>query len=182
MGRTGNLVDIATKMHYEGSKRKLKESQNMEGGDSLKKSLALLHGVINGKIGHGLEAIVLQGLHVIHAEKGFMRFDFVVPNIVSDADGNWSVGALALLLDVIVIVTIYSFANRITSTVDFNVSYYSTIKIQEHVEIKSKVSANRGKLMHAVVEVRREGNGEVIAVGKLWTASNKLTFAQVSKL
>ncbi|MBA0739814.1 hypothetical protein Gogos_013047, partial [Gossypium gossypioides] len=103
----------------------------MEGGDSLKKSLALLHGVINGKIGHGLEAIVLQGLRVIHAEKGFMRFDFVVPNIVS-----------------------------------------------EHVEIKSKVSANRGKLMLVVVEVRREGNGEVIAVGKLWTAPNKLTFAQ----
>ncbi|MBA0800216.1 hypothetical protein Gohar_010665, partial [Gossypium harknessii] len=104
-----------------------------------------------------------------------------------DVDGNWSVGALASLLDVIGIVTIYSFANHITSTVDFNVSYYSTIKIQvksflfnrgEHVEIKSKVSANRGKLMHVVVEVRREGNGEVIAVGKLWTASNKLTFAQ----
>nr|KJB35047.1 hypothetical protein B456_006G097300 [Gossypium raimondii] len=173
MGRTGNLVDIATKMHYEGSKRKLKESQNMEGGDSLKKSLALLHGVINGKTGHGLEAIVLQGLCVIHAEKGFMRFDFVVPNIVSHH--------CSTLLESLLFIP-YSFANRITSTVDFNVSYYSTIKIEEHVEIKSKVSANRGKLMHVVVEVRREGNGEVIAVGKLWTASNKLTFAQMSKL
>ncbi|MBA0650468.1 hypothetical protein Goklo_017885 [Gossypium klotzschianum] len=59
-----------------------------------------------------------------------MRFDFIVPNIVSDVDGNWSVGALASLLDVIGIVTIYSFANCITNTVDFNVSYYSTIKIQ----------------------------------------------------
>ncbi|MBA0683921.1 hypothetical protein Goari_025545, partial [Gossypium aridum] len=81
-----------------------------------------------------------------------------------DVDGNWSVGALASLLDVIGIATIYSFASRIIST--------------EHVEIKSKVSAKRGMLMHVVVEVRREGNGEVIAVGKLWTASNKLTFAQ----
>ncbi|KAG8483375.1 hypothetical protein CXB51_023164 [Gossypium anomalum] len=133
----------------------------MEGGDSLKKSLSWLHGVINGKIGHGLEAIVLQGLRVIRAEKGFMRFDFIVPNAVSDVDGNWSVGALASLLDIIGIVTIYSFANRV---------------------IKSKVNANRGKLMHVVVEVRRKGNGEVIAEGKLWMASNKLTFAQVSKL
>ncbi|TYJ17959.1 hypothetical protein E1A91_A09G089000v1 [Gossypium mustelinum] len=154
----------------------------MEGSDSLKKSLSWLHGVINGKIGHGLEVIILQGLRVIHAEKGFMRFDFVVPNVVSDVHGNWSFGALASLLDIIGIVTIYSFANRVISTVDFNVSYYSTIKIQEHVEIESKVNANRGKLMHVVVEVRRKGNGEVIAEGKLWMASNKLTFAQVSKL
>ncbi|MBA0712907.1 hypothetical protein Golax_011978 [Gossypium laxum] len=153
----------------------------MEGGDSLKKSLTSLHGVINGKIGHGLETRVLQGLHVTHAEKGFMRFDFLVPNAISDVDGNWSVGALASLVDIIGLVTIYSFANRVTSTVDLNVSYYSTATIQEHVEIESKVSANRGKLMHAVVEVRRKGNGEVIAIGKIWMALNKLT-PQVSNL
>ncbi|XP_016670045.1 uncharacterized protein [Gossypium hirsutum] len=139
----------------------------MEGGDSLKKSLALLHGVINAKIGHGLETRVLQGLHVTHAEKGFMRFDFLIPNAVSDVDGNWSVGALASLVDIIGFVTIYSFANRVTTT--------------EHVEIESKVSAKRGKLMHVAVEVRRKGNGEVIAVGKLWMAVNKLT-PQVSNL
>ncbi|TYI64572.1 hypothetical protein E1A91_D09G097900v1 [Gossypium mustelinum] len=140
----------------------------MEGGDSLKKSLAWLHGVINGKIGHGLETRVLQGLHVTHTEKGFMRFDFLVPNAVS-------------LVDIIGLVTVYSFANRVTSTVDLNVLYYSTTTIQEHVEIESKVSANRGKLMHTVVEVRRKGNGEVIAIGKLWMALNKLT-PQVSNL
>ncbi|MBA0739817.1 hypothetical protein Gogos_013048, partial [Gossypium gossypioides] len=100
----------------------------MEGGDSLKKSLSSLHDVIDGKIGHGLETRVLQGLHVTHAERIFMRFDFLVPNAVS-----------------------------------------------EHVEIESKVGANRGKLVHVAVEVRRKGNGEVIAVGKLWKAVNKLT-------
>ncbi|PPD95636.1 uncharacterized protein [Gossypium hirsutum] len=154
----------------------------MEGGDSLKTALAWLRGAINGKIGHGLEARVLQGLRVTHAEKGFMRFDFVVPNTVSDVDGNWHVGALASLLDLIGIVTIYSFANRVISTVDFNASYYSTAKIQEHVEIESKVTANRGKLLHVVIEVRRKGNGEVIAVGKQWMASNKQTLAQVSNV
>ncbi|MBA0557927.1 hypothetical protein Golob_014969 [Gossypium lobatum] len=35
--------------------------------------------------------------------------------------------------------------------------------------------------MHAVVEVRRKGNGEVIAIGKIWMALNKLT-PQVSNL
>ncbi|MBA0876664.1 hypothetical protein Goshw_003766, partial [Gossypium schwendimanii] len=94
----------------------------MEGGDSLKKSLASLHDVINGKIGHGLET--------------------------RDVGGNWSVGALAWLVDIIGL---------------------------EHVEIESKVGAKRGKLMHVAVEVRRKGNGEVIAVGKQWMAVNKLT-------
>ncbi|MBA0615256.1 hypothetical protein Godav_015415 [Gossypium davidsonii] len=60
----------------------------MEGGDSLKKSLASLHDVINGKIGHGLETRVLQGLHVTHAERSFMRFDFFVSNAVLDVGGN----------------------------------------------------------------------------------------------
>ncbi|MBA0615261.1 hypothetical protein Godav_015417 [Gossypium davidsonii] len=51
-------------------------------GDPLKKSLAWLHGVLRGKMGHGIETRVLQGQHVIHAKKGFMQFDFVVPNVV----------------------------------------------------------------------------------------------------
>lgn len=50
------------------------------------------------------------------------------------------------------------------------------------MEIESKVTANRGKLLHVVIEVRRKGNGEVIAVGKQWMASNKQTLAQVSNV
>ncbi|KAE8665539.1 acyl-CoA synthetase family member 3 [Hibiscus syriacus] len=63
-----------------------------------------------------------------------------------DVDGNWHVGALASLLDLLGGVAIFSVANRIISSVDFNVSYYRTAKIQKHVEIESKVTANRGKL------------------------------------
>ncbi|KAG4183009.1 Acyl-coenzyme A thioesterase 13 [Gossypium arboreum] len=150
--------------------------------DSLQTSLAWLRDILQGKIGHGLDARVLQGLRVIHAEKGFMRFDFVVPKSVSDIDGNWNVGALASLVDLLGGVTIFSFANRVVTSVDFSVSYYSTAKIQEHVLIESKVSANKGNLIHVVVEVKRKGNGEVIAVGKQWMASNKLSVAQVSNL
>ncbi|TYH53456.1 hypothetical protein ES332_D09G101500v1 [Gossypium tomentosum] len=146
--------------------------------DSLQTSLAWLRDILQGKIGHGFDTRVLQGLRVIHAEKGFMRFDFVVPKSVSDIDGNRNVGALASLVDLLGAVTIFSFANRVVTSVDFSVSYYSTAKIQEHVEIESKVSANKGNLVYVVVEVKRKGNGEVIAVGKLWMASNKLSVAQ----
>ncbi|MBA0767404.1 hypothetical protein Gotri_016290 [Gossypium trilobum] len=151
-------------------------------GDPLKKSLAWLHGVLQGKIGHGIETRVLQGLRVIHAEKGFMQFGFVVPNVVSDVDGNWHVGALASLLDLVGAITTFSYADCVSTVADFNASYYSTAKIQEHVEIESRVMADKGKLIHVVVQVRKKGNGEVIAVGNLWMASNKLTIAQMSNL
>ncbi|KAG8483377.1 hypothetical protein CXB51_023149 [Gossypium anomalum] len=137
-------------------------------GDPLKKSLTWLHGVLRGKIGHVIETRVLQGLHVILAEKGFMQFDFVVPNVVSDVDGNWHVGALASLLDLVGTITTFSYADCVSAV--------------EHVEIESRVMADKGKLIHVVVQVRKKGNGEVIAVGNLWMASNKLTIAQVSNL
>ncbi|MBA0683923.1 hypothetical protein Goari_025547, partial [Gossypium aridum] len=99
-------------------------------GDPLKKSLAWLHGVLRGKMGHGIETRVLQGLRVIHAEKGFMQFDFVVPNIVSDVDGNWHVGALASLLELIGTITTFSYADCVFTVADFNSSYYLIVKIQ----------------------------------------------------
>lgn len=48
------------------------------------------------------------------------------------------------------------------------------------MKVESKAIANRGNLIHVVVEVRRKGNGEVIAVGKLWMVSDKRTVAEVS--
>ncbi|KAG8483376.1 hypothetical protein CXB51_023141 [Gossypium anomalum] len=142
-------------------------------GDPLKKSLAWLHGVLQGKIGHGIETRVLQGLHVIHAERDLCN---------SDVDGNWHVGALALLLDLVGAITTFSYANCVSTVADFNASYYSTVKFQEHVEIESRVMADKGKLIHVVVQVRKKGNGEVIAVGNLLMDSNKLTIAQMSNL
>lgn len=50
------------------------------------------------------------------------------------------------------------------------------------MEIDSKVLANRGTITQVVVEIRRKGNGELIALGKQWMASNKLPVSEVSKL
>ncbi|KAE8736475.1 acyl-CoA synthetase family member 3 [Hibiscus syriacus] len=171
----------SNKEHFPIAKGGERKFQGM-GDDSLQRSLAWLHDVLQGKIGHGYDTRVLEGLRVVHAQKRFIRFDLIVPNVVSDVDGNWHVGALASLLDILGAVTIFSFANRVISTVDFNVSYYSTAKIQEHVEIESKVTANKGRLIHVVVEAKRKANGEVIAVGKQWMASNKLTVSQASNI
>ena len=52
------------------------------------------------------------------------------------------------------------------------------------MEIEAKVIGEKGKLSQVVVEVRRKGNGELIALGKQWMASTKdsAKASQASKL
>ncbi|XP_022720892.1 uncharacterized protein LOC111278554 isoform X2 [Durio zibethinus] len=136
----------------------------------VQKSLAWLQSLVKGAIGHGLETRTLEGLRMIQAEKGFIRFDLIVPSLASDADGNWHVGAIATLIDIVGAVASYSVAQRVITTLD------------EHVEIDAKAIANRGTLTQVIVEVKRKGNGELIALGKQWMASNRLPVSEVSKL
>ncbi|KAG4146023.1 hypothetical protein ERO13_D05G131800v2 [Gossypium hirsutum] len=56
---------------------------------------------------------------------------------------------------------------------DYNISYYSSAKIQEEVEIVAKVVGNKGKLNPTRVEVKKKDDGELIAIAKQWTASNE---------
>ena len=52
------------------------------------------------------------------------------------------------------------------------------------MEIEAKVVAEKGRLSHVLVEVRRKENSELIAFGKQWMASNRnsLKASQTSKL
>ncbi|KAK6264092.1 hypothetical protein QUC31_012218 [Theobroma cacao] len=152
----------------------------MQEDNSLEKSLAWLQDVVQGAIGQELETRALDGLRITHAQKGFIRCNFVVSNRASGVDGNWHVGAIATLMDVVGAVAVYSVAHRVITSVDFSISYYSTAKIHEQVEVDAKVMANKGRLTQVMVEVRRKGNGELIASGKQWMASNNLRVSQVS--
>ncbi|XP_017985348.1 PREDICTED: uncharacterized protein LOC18595963 [Theobroma cacao] len=151
---------------------------------SRQKSLKWLVDLSKGTISHELEALTLEGLQILQGQKGFIRCNFVVPSRASDADGNWRVGAMATLIDDVGAAAIYSIADHVKASLDFNISFYSTAKIQEEVEIEAKVTGDKEKLAHVVVEVRRKENRELIALGKQWMASSKNTAkaAQGSKL
>ncbi|XVF74561.1 hypothetical protein PTKIN_Ptkin13bG0119600 [Pterospermum kingtungense] len=149
---------------------------------SLQEVLTWLQHLVKGGIGQELETRSLEGLCITQARKGLIRCSLIVPSLASDVDGNWHVGAIATLMDVIGAVAVYSVLNRVITSVEFSISYYSTAKIQEHVEIEAKVVATKGRLTQVMVEVRRKGNGELIALGKQWMASNNIKVAQVSKL
>ncbi|XP_021298686.1 uncharacterized protein LOC110427470 isoform X3 [Herrania umbratica] len=151
--------------------RKKAGGQKMEDG-SVQKSLKWLVDLSKGTISHELEALTLEGLQSLQGQKGFIRY------------GNWHVGAMATLIDDVGAAAIYSVADHVKASLDFSISIYSTAKIQEEVEIEAKVTGDKGKLAHVVVEVRRKENRELIALGKQWMASSKdsAKAAQGSKL
>ncbi|KAK4842420.1 hypothetical protein QYF36_021291 [Acer negundo] len=143
---------------------------------SVQKSVKGLEDLSKGVLVPELEALTFAGLQIVEARKGFLRCSFIVPNLVADKIGNWQVGAMATLIDVIGGATICSIDDHIPVTVDLSISFYSTAKIQEEVEIEARFVRSRGKLTSVVVEVRRKENGELIAVGKQWSTSiNKST-------
>ncbi|XVE52070.1 hypothetical protein DITRI_Ditri02bG0091500 [Diplodiscus trichospermus] len=94
------------------------------------RSLKWLQDVTTGAIGYELESRALRGLQVIQAQRGFIRCNFTVPTFASDLNGNWHVGAIATIIDNVGGAAVYSMGDRLNVTVNFNISYYSTAKIQ----------------------------------------------------
>ncbi|GMI78016.1 hypothetical protein like AT3G16175 [Hibiscus trionum] len=147
----------------------------MEEHTTLQKSLKWLEDLSKGNLSHELEALTLKGLQIVDAQKGSIHCSFIVPSHASDVDGNWHVGAMATLIDDVAATVIYSVADHAKASLDFSISFHSTAKIQEEVVIEAKVVVEKGQLAQAVVEIRRKRNAELIALGKQWTATHKLS-------
>ncbi|KAL6996456.1 hypothetical protein U1Q18_006589 [Sarracenia purpurea var. burkii] len=122
-------------------------------------------------VGHELEALTLDGLQIVHAEEGLIRCKFVVPKHLLDRDGNWHVGAIAVLTDDVGAAAIFSSVGHIRASVDFSISYYSTAKIQEEIEIEAKVIGHKDRLSSVQVSIKSKDSGEMIAFGTQWMAS-----------
>ncbi|KDP37259.1 hypothetical protein JCGZ_06315 [Jatropha curcas] len=122
--------------------------------------------------GSPIDGLTSDSLKVVQAQKGLIRCRLVVSERQADGDGNWHVGAMATLVDNIAGATVHSFAGQIRPTLNFNMSYYSSAKIHEEVEIEAKIVAEKGKLAAVMVEIKKTDNGDLIASAKQWTASN----------
>ncbi|EEF46436.1 acyl-CoA thioesterase, putative [Ricinus communis] len=147
----------------------------MEDDERVKTANKWLENISKGITSHQLEALSLDGLKIVHSHEGFILCNFVVSNRITDGDGNWKVGAMATLIDDVGAAAIYSLIGHIKVSLDFNISYYSTAKTQEEVEIEAKVVGEKGKLMSVVTEVRKKDNGQLIALGRQWMASSNVT-------
>ncbi|KAI3977526.1 hypothetical protein MKX01_000439 [Papaver californicum] len=105
-----------------------------------------------------IETQAIQNLHSICVQKGFIHCNFIVPQNLSDRDGNWHVGAIATLIDLVGACAVYTSFGNLNATVDFNVSYFSTAKIQ-------------GNLFSVMVVIKKKENGDLVAIGKLWKSA-----------
>ncbi|XP_010062496.2 uncharacterized protein LOC104449893 isoform X1 [Eucalyptus grandis] len=163
-----------------------------EDDEEVERAARWLEDLSNGVLNREFDFLTLQGLRVVRARKDSLLCTFVVPDRLSvnpksgsDMDGNWHVGAMATLIDDVGAAMAYSATGKLKATLDFCVSYLSTAKIQEEVEIESKVvgPGSKGKLAMVVMEVRRKDSGKLIALAKQWLASVNLTGDQLkSKL
>ncbi|KAL9435819.1 hypothetical protein AB3S75_021978 [Citrus x aurantiifolia] len=142
-----------------------------EDDDALQASIKMLERASKGVECSELEAITFQGIQAVELRTGFLRCYFVIPIHAADQDGNWHAGAIATLIDGLGALTVNSFTGKSKASVDVTISLYSSAKIQEEVEIEAKVVGSRGKLTSVLVEVKRKGNGELIALGKNWMTS-----------
>ncbi|XP_010249655.1 PREDICTED: uncharacterized protein LOC104592142 [Nelumbo nucifera] len=124
---------------------------------------------------HEIDRLSRQGLEIVLIKKGMIRCNFVLPRHLSDVNGNWHAGAVASLIDIVAAAAITSVTGTINVTVDFNISYFSTVKINEEVEIEAKVVGNQGKFVSVTVEIRRKDNGELVVSAKQWTVLTKLS-------
>ncbi|XP_043726139.1 uncharacterized protein LOC122672730 [Telopea speciosissima] len=116
-----------------------------------------------------LQSLSLNGIQIVHAQKDSILFNQILPKELADRTGNCHVGAIAAIIDAVGATAIAIYTGMgLKVSVDFSISYFSTVKIQEEVEIEAKVVANKGKLSLTTVEFRRKKDGVLVALGKQW--------------
>lgn len=140
--------------------------------DNPQKSRKWLEDMSNG-LSHELEALTLGGIQIEDAQKGLIRCRFLIPKHLSDKDGNWHAGAIAVLIDDVAAATICSVLGLIKVSVSFNISYFSTAKIQEEVEIEGEVVGHKNVLTLVMVRIRKKDSGEMVAFAKQWMSSTR---------
>ncbi|KAK7261802.1 hypothetical protein RIF29_28122 [Crotalaria pallida] len=138
----------------------------------------------DGEVEHEIEAVTAKGIRLLQARNGFLLCSYIVHDTVLDENGNWQPGAIATMIDIIGSLAVHSVTPKFNVSVDFTMSFYSTAKVQEEVEIEAKVVGQKGKLTSVIVDIRKKNNGEIIAMGKQWMSSTNVNSSrnQASKL
>ncbi|XP_044491780.1 uncharacterized protein LOC123215651 [Mangifera indica] len=146
--------------------------RNMIDKNALQNSIEWVKGSSKGVMGTPLDHLTIEAIQIVEAHEGFLRCNFIVPFHLLDNDGNWHTGAIAALIDCLGGITIYSFTGNLKASLDLSISFYSTVKQQEEVEVLAKVVGKKGKLASAEVKIRRKDNRQLVASGRLWISSS----------
>ncbi|XP_024159680.1 acyl-coenzyme A thioesterase 13 isoform X2 [Rosa chinensis] len=99
-----------------------------------------------------------------------IRVDRVEPGLVvctlKDRAGNLAKGAIANVVDMVGGYVTYVEGLPMYVSVDISISYISTAKLDDELEITSKRLGQRGAYYGAIVLLRNKATGEIIAEGR----------------
>ncbi|XP_022755862.1 acyl-coenzyme A thioesterase 13 [Durio zibethinus] len=123
------------------------------------------------------EDFALRGIRVDRVESGFVSCSFKVPPRLTDKNGNLATGAVANLVDEVGGAVVHVEGLPMNVSVDMTISFLGTAKLNDELEITSKVLGQRGSYSGTSVLVRNKVTGELIAEGR-----HSLFGKQASKL
>ncbi|KAH1066920.1 hypothetical protein J1N35_031907 [Gossypium stocksii] len=115
---------------------------------------------------HFYEDFALRGIRVDTVQPGFVSCTLTVPPRLTDRSGNLAKGAVANLVDEVGAAVVHVEGLPMNVSVDMSISFLGTAKLNDELEITSKVLGQRGSYSGTIVLVRNKATGELIAEGR----------------
>nr|XP_043637013.1 acyl-coenzyme A thioesterase 13-like [Erigeron canadensis] len=112
------------------------------------------------------EEFAIRGIQVDAYQPGFISCTLIVPPHLIDRNGFLAVGAIANLVDKIGSVVLFVKDVSLNVSVDMSISYLSTAKLNDELEITAKVIGEKGAYNGAVVILKNKATREMIAEGR----------------
>ncbi|KAI3678216.1 hypothetical protein L6452_37501 [Arctium lappa] len=112
------------------------------------------------------ESFTLKGIRLDRFQPGSISCSFTVPPRLTDRNGNLAVGVIANLVDEIGAIVAYAKDVTMNVSVDVSISYLSTTKLNDDLEISAKLLGRKGAYNGTLVVVKNKATREMIAEGR----------------
>lgn len=111
------------------------------------------------------EDFALRGIRVDRVEPGLVSCTFKVPRRLTDRSGKLASGAIANLVDEVGGILVQC-ENPNNVSVDMSISFLGSAKLNDELEITSRILGQRGGYSGNIVLVKNRVTGELIAEGR----------------
>ncbi|XP_023881465.1 uncharacterized protein LOC111993872 [Quercus suber] len=121
------------------------------------------------RVGHEpsfYEDFALRGIRVDRVEPGLVSCTFKVPRRLTDRTGKLASGAIANLVDEVGGAVVHVEGLPMNVSVDMSISFLSTAKLDDELELTSRVLGRKGGYSGTVVLIKNKATGELIAEGR----------------
>ncbi|KAK9998817.1 hypothetical protein SO802_018420 [Lithocarpus litseifolius] len=145
---------------------KAKEFLKLSSEESESVSRLTIHPHRVGQESSFYEDFALRGIRVDRVEPGFVSCTFRVPPRLTDRTGRLASGAIANIVDIAGGCVVHVEGLPINVSVDISISFLSTARPDDELEITSRALGQRGGYFGTVVVIRNKTTGETIAEGR----------------